>query len=203
MGARCAGPRSASRFWEPCDGGRSRGGGKPSARGGDAALRAPAQPAVQRLARDPVPARHLGHGEALHDLEECLVTLFHDPWLVGHDARPPSSATFSGRLNEAELAPASRAQMCNTATGATVAELPELWNACAGANVESMHRDRTGANVESICRDRTRRPTGVPTPRWYNRAPGPLAQSVEQGTFNPKVTGSNPVRPTNPLSRLG
>ncbi len=31
---------------------------------------------------------------------------------------------------------------------------------------------------------------------------GPLAQSVEQGTFNPKVTGSIPVRPTTePLHR--
>ena len=31
---------------------------------------------------------------------------------------------------------------------------------------------------------------------------GPLAQSVEQGTFNPKVTGSIPVRPTTkPLLR--
>jgi hypothetical protein len=29
-------------------------------------------------------------------------------------------------------------------------------------------------------------------------ARGPLAQLVEQGTFNPKVTGSIPVRPTNP-----
>ena len=48
--------------------------------------------------------------------------------------------------------------MCNTATGATVAEvpelsrtrtgvtvaeLPELWNAATGANLERMYRDRT------------------------------------------------------------
>jgi hypothetical protein len=26
---------------------------------------------------------------------------------------------------------------------------------------------------------------------------GPLAQLVEQGTLNPKVIGSNPIRPTN------
>ena len=31
---------------------------------------------------------------------------------------------------------------------------------------------------------------------WYNPSSGPLAQLVEQGTFNPKVTGSKPVRPT-------
>jgi hypothetical protein len=43
--------------------------------GGDAALRIPAQPAADRLARDPVPARHLGDGEALHDLEHCELPL--------------------------------------------------------------------------------------------------------------------------------
>jgi hypothetical protein len=32
--------------------------------------------------------------------------------------------------------------------------------------------------------------------RWYNPTSGPLAQLVEQGTFNPKVVGSIPTRPT-------
>ena len=27
---------------------------------------------------------------------------------------------------------------------------------------------------------------------WYNAICGPLAQLVEQGTFNPKAQGSNP-----------
>ncbi len=31
--------------------------------------------------------------------------------------------------------------------------------------------------------------------RRYTRSRGPVAQLVEQGTFNPKVTGSIPVRP--------
>ena len=31
-----------------------------------------------------------------------------------------------------------------------------------------------------------------------HRGNGPLAQLVEQGTFNPKVAGSNPSRPTTP-----
>ncbi len=29
----------------------------------------------------------------------------------------------------------------------------------------------------------------------YARSPGPVAQLVEQGTFNPKVAGSSPARP--------
>lgn len=43
-----------------------------------------------------------------------------------------------------------------------------------------------------------RRPPDRPPGRWYNptSTSGPLAQLVEQGTFNPKVTGSIPVRPT-------
>src|SRR6478672_5676352 len=38
----------------------------------------------------------------------------------------------------------------------------------------------------------------------YTRARGPVAQLVEQGTFNPKVTGSIPVRPIEevPAKRL-
>ena len=32
---------------------------------------------------------------------------------------------------------------------------------------------------------------------------GPLAQLVEQGTLNPKVTGSIPVRPTIAVTRAG
>ena len=41
-------------------------------------------------------------------------------------------------------------------------------------------------------------PRERPPGRWYNPTStfGPLAQLVEQGTFNPKVTGSIPVRPT-------
>jgi hypothetical protein len=31
---------------------------------------------------------------------------------------------------------------------------------------------------------------------FLNAKHGPLAQQVEQGTLNPKVTGSIPVRPT-------
>jgi hypothetical protein len=31
--------------------------------------------------------------------------------------------------------------------------------------------------------------------RFYTRTTGPVAQPVEQGTFNPKVAGSNPARP--------
>src|SRR5665811_2628457 len=46
-----------------------------------------------------------------------------------------------------------------------------------------------------------RRP-GRPLGRWYNPTSGPLAQLVEQGTFNPKVTGSIPVRPTTRLPCL-
>lgn len=32
---------------------------------------------------------------------------------------------------------------------------------------------------------------------WSGKHPGPLAQLVEQRTFNPRVAGSSPVRPTN------
>ena len=31
---------------------------------------------------------------------------------------------------------------------------------------------------------------------------GPLAQPVEQGTLNPKVIGSIPIRPTNKINKL-
>src|SRR5665811_2215835 len=47
-----------------------------------------------------------------------------------------------------------------------------------------------------------RRP-GRPLGRWYNPTSGPLAQLVEQGTFNPKVTGSIPVRPTTRSPQTG
>ena len=48
----------------------------------------------------------------------------------------------------------------------------------------------------SECRD-------APPRRFYTHRRGPVAQSVEQGTFNPKVTGSIPVRPINaPDQRL-
>ncbi len=33
------------------------------------------------------------------------------------------------------------------------------------------------------------------------RDPGPLAHPVEQGTFNPKVQGSRPWRPTTPAQQ--
>src|SRR5690606_15712694 len=39
-----------------------------------------------------------------------------------------------------------------------------------------------------------RRPSAAPAGRYPR--PGPLAQRVEQGTFNPKVLGSRPRRPT-------
>ena len=35
----------------------------------------------------------------------------------------------------------------------------------------------------------------------YTRREGPVAQLVEQGTFNPKVVGSTPTRPTKENSR--
>ena len=40
----------------------------------------------------------------------------------------------------------------------------------------------------SECRD-------APSRRFYTHRRGPVAQSVEQGTFNPKVAGSIPARP--------
>ncbi len=33
---------------------------------------------------------------------------------------------------------------------------------------------------------------GIVPDQWYNATRGPLAQLAEQGTFNPKVQGSNP-----------
>ncbi len=36
--------------------------------------------------------------------------------------------------------------------------------------------------------------------RWIERLIGPLAHLVEQGTFNPKVPGSSPGRPTDQYS---
>jgi hypothetical protein len=38
-----------------------------------------------------------------------------------------------------------------------------------------------------------------PASRQHRRfsTPGPVAQLVEQGTFNPKVAGSSPARPIN------
>ncbi len=35
----------------------------------------------------------------------------------------------------------------------------------------------------------------IPSARGYTRLGGPVAQLAEQGTFNPKVAGSNPARP--------
>ena len=40
------------------------------------------------------------------------------------------------------------------------------------------------------------RGTARPATAPYTQPVGPLAQLVEQGTFNPKVAGSNPARPT-------
>ena len=45
---------------------------------------------------------------------------------------------------------------------------------------------------------------GRPLPRralGHTRTPGPVAQLVEQGTFNPKVTGSIPVRPITDIAQ--
>ena len=36
---------------------------------------------------------------------------------------------------------------------------------------------------------------GIDHTHFYTRFAGPVAQPVEQGTFNPKVAGSNPARP--------
>src|SRR5690349_181364 len=45
-------------------------------------------------------------------------------------------------------------------------------------------------------RPRSSRPSGRrPRKRPLYSPPGPLAQLVEQGTFNPKVAGSSPARP--------
>ena len=124
--------------------GAGRGAAGAVGQGGDAAGGVPAQPAVHRLARDPVPARHLGDGEALHDLQDCPVTLLHDSQLDQHGCGPPSSPTFSGRLFEVGLAPAFSARRCNASTGASVARLPEprpgpvahlpepMWKGCTG-----------------------------------------------------------------------
>jgi hypothetical protein len=39
--------------------------------------------------------------------------------------------------------------------------------------------------------------------RVYTDSLGPVAQLVEQGTFNPKVTGSIPVRPIRKCLEMG
>lgn len=70
-----------------------------------------AQPAVHRLARDPVPEGDLDDRETVQDLEHGLVTLFHDSQLDEHDSCPPRSPTFLGRLFERRLAPASWARV--------------------------------------------------------------------------------------------
>ena len=41
------------------------------------------------------------------------------------------------------------------------------------------------------------------TARSSRRVCGPLAQLVEQGTFNPKAAGSIPSRPTTDFSKDG
>jgi hypothetical protein len=56
---------------------------------------------------DPVPARHLGDGEALHDLQHCLVALLHDSQFDQHVPALPRVADPSGRLFEVGLAPVS------------------------------------------------------------------------------------------------
>jgi hypothetical protein len=126
------------------------------------------QPAVHGLARDPVARGDLGDTEPAHDLENCLVALLHDSQLDEHLPALPRSATFLRSSIRGRVGSGLKAQMCNTATGATVAEvpelrrrgtgatvaeLPELWNAATGANVESMYRDRTsrlGGKVPAI-----------------------------------------------------
>jgi hypothetical protein len=73
----------------------------------DAVGSVPAQPAVHRLARYPVPERDLGHGQAAEHLQHCLVALAHDSQLDQHVPALPRFADPSGRLFEVGLAPAS------------------------------------------------------------------------------------------------
>ncbi len=48
----------------------------------------------------------------------------------------------------------------------------------------------------------SRKIVGQGTTLIYKSPAGPLAHRVEQGTFNPKVPGSSPGRPTMELSKV-
>jgi hypothetical protein len=102
-------------------------------------------------------------GDRLLRVLNCLVELLHDFQIDEHLPALPRSATFFRSSIRGRVGAGLRAQMCNTATedtvaeeleprrigtGATVAELPELWNAATGANVEGMYRDRTEYGFE-------------------------------------------------------
>ena len=84
--------------------------------------------------------------------------------------------------------------MCNTATGATVAEvpelrrmgtgatvagLPELWNAATGANVERMYRDRTRRGALAADVMPTGRLTRPTTPEHDPARSRPESQTVQ------------------------
>src|SRR5512134_4029777 len=73
--------------------------------------------------------------------------------------------------------------------------LPET--ATDSAHVACIERRRVRRRSQYDCEKPTRRrPLRPPAlPCWF----GPLAQLVEQGTFNPKVAGSIPARPIRPV----
>ncbi len=89
----------------------------------DAAARVASQPAVQRLAADPVAPRHRDHAVAREDLEHCLVALFHDPQLDEHDLSLPVERPLPV-VSSRRVAPV-RWRDCRTATEATVAQEPK------------------------------------------------------------------------------
>lgn len=113
--------------------------------GADTALRVPAQPAVDRLARHPVPARHLGDREALHDLKDCPVALLHDSQFDEHDACPPRIRRPKLVVYSRQGWPGLKARRCSARAGAGVARLPEprpalgtylpkpMWKGCTRA----------------------------------------------------------------------
>src|SRR4029079_9898441 len=64
---------------------------------------------------------------------------------------------------------------------------------CRGTGDAGPHRCR-----RALSRGRA----SLTTRASYTQMRGPLAQLVEQGTFNPKVAGSSPARPTRAASAV-
>ena len=81
---------------------------------------------MHRLTTHPTPASHIGHRLAIiDDLHHCSKTLFHKPKLHKHGGLPPKIGDITATTREGS-APLGKPDTCNTATGTTVTQQPEL-----------------------------------------------------------------------------
>ena len=81
---------------------------------------------MHRLTTHPTAASHIGHRLAIiDDLHHCSKTLFHKPKLHKHGDLPPKIGDITATTREGS-APLGKPDTCNTATGTTVTQQPEL-----------------------------------------------------------------------------